>query len=82
MALELNFWEADGPNGETLHHGYRLAKLEAAAPIVQNFITAMSQGTIVLVTLDRTDKQSPWSRLLWVKPGYENSGSLSPIPEA
>lgn len=70
MALELNFWEADGPNGETLHHSVRLKRIEEKHEILRSFLSAMSQGSIVRVTLDRTDKQSPWSKDEWVKPGY------------
>lgn len=77
MALMLNFWEADGPKGETLHHDVRLKRLADKEPIMKEFRSAMSQGSIVLVTVDRSDTQSPWSKIEWIKPGYENKGSLA-----
>lgn len=70
MALELTFWEADGPNGETVHHTVRLRRIQDKFELVRSFLSNMSQGSIVRVTLDRTDNQSPWSRDEWVKPGY------------
>lgn len=70
MALELNFWEADGPRGEAVHHAYRLVRIADADKKLREFLACMSQGSIVRVTLDRSDHQSPVSRELWIKPGY------------
>lgn len=76
MALELNFWESDGPKGESIHHTLRLAKKADADAIVKAHTSSLSciqqSDSIVRITLDRSDKQSPISRNLWLRPGYKD----------
>lgn len=73
MAIEICFWEADGPLGETLHHAVRVKRVEEIPAIMHEFTTAMSQGSIVVVTKTRSDGQSHWEEELWCKPGYESA---------
>jgi len=71
MALVVNFWEADGPNGETLRQSIRVKVKDEVQGIMQDFHPERDfGGQVVHVTLDRTDRQSTVTRDLWVKPGY------------
>lgn len=66
MAYQVSYWESDG-KGESEIRATRIKKV-AEAPAL-----AESQNRpygCVRVTLDRTDRQSPVTKDLWIKPGY------------
>ena len=64
MAMELEFWRADGPNGEVLDFARRV-KAWQILPVVERFQTPEH----VLIVLRRTSRhRGEWA--IWVKPGY------------
>lgn len=64
MAMELEFWLADGPNGEVLDFA-RKVKTWQILPAVERFRTKEH----VLIILRRTSRRrGAW--IIWVKSGY------------
>lgn len=64
MAMKLEFWEADGPNGEAQQAEVRVS----AATMIQTFEQYKNSRT-VMVTLAHTSRQrGEW--VVWVKRGY------------
>ena len=64
MAMELEFWLADGPNGEVLDFARKVEAWQIL-PAVERFRTKEH----VLIILRHTSRQrGEW--VIWVKPGY------------
>jgi hypothetical protein len=66
MAYEVGYWQPDG-KGESQIRATRIKKVVEAAALAE---PQNRPSGCVRVTLDRTDKQSPVTKDLWVKPGY------------
>lgn len=68
MALELEFWAADGPNGEMCEFAIRVKAWEIL-PKVERY----RRPDTVCISLKHTTRQrGEW--MIWVRPGY-NSGT-------
>jgi hypothetical protein len=64
MAMELEFWENDGPNGEQLDFARRVAAWEILGA-VERYRTPAH----VMIGLRHTSRQrGEW--IIWVRPGY------------
>lgn len=68
MTYQVTYWAADG-NGEAEIRHIRIKKADDAKSLAE---PQNRPSDCVRVTLDRTDKQSPVYRDLWIKPNYKS----------
>jgi len=67
MAYKLEYWADDNSIGQIQLKSVRLHSIEEAYPLS---LEHNRPKDCVMVTVRRTDKQSPNEKLIWIKPGY------------
>ena len=67
--LEVRFWRAVGKSDE-MERSIRIKRKIDANTIVESHKMFNANSNIDVITLERTDNQSPYYRVLWAKPNY------------
>ena len=70
MALIYESWQADG-NGQSRIDSLRSDARGYSAEMAQTWVAQQRENPrCVLITRSRTDRQSNWEKVVWVRPGY------------
>ena len=70
MALIWESWRRDG-NGQSRIDSLRSDTRGFDDELMQSWVLRQrSNQECVLITRSRTDKQSPWEKIVWTRPGY------------
>lgn len=67
MAMELEFWEADGPNGEQLDFAVRVAAWQVL-PTVERY---RRTDHVMIILRHASRQRGEWC--IWVRAGYESA---------
>lgn len=74
MALELEFWNADGPNGEALDFAMRVSAWQ-----ILGAVERYRRPDHVMISLHHTSRhKGEW--VIWVRPGYDSGTHPTPGP--
>lgn len=67
MAYRITYWADDNGKGQ---YALRVTRIKSTNEAFSLSLPHQHPNGTVLVTMDRTDHQSPIEKILWQKPGY------------